>query len=204
MFAPSKATPAIAISAAVALSIGLACLAVAQTPSAGYGPVPATTSLAPAATPAYSAPPRANPRQPPLRRAVPPPPCRCRTPVVRRGIKRLNRSGPHGHSHSFRHAIFSVRRFRHLNRRHAVHASFEHAHADCEGEQRQRHLAQRPWPDLARVRHQPLPLRVTSTESAGTSDRRLDSPRDWLRSLALRAAGDSRRGSSHLARLSHA
>ena len=41
-------------------------------------------------------------------------------------------------------------------------------------------------------------------KSARTGDRRLDSARDGLRSLALRAAGDSRRGSSHAARLSHA
>jgi hypothetical protein len=61
MFAASKATPAIAISTAVALSIGFTCLAVAQTPSAGYGPIPATNSLAPVATPAYSAAPSANP-----------------------------------------------------------------------------------------------------------------------------------------------
>ena len=49
-------------------------------------------------------------------------------------------------------------------------------------------LAARPWPGLAGIRHQRLHAARHLDRTAGTGDRRLDSPRDRLRGVARRDA----------------
>ena len=188
-----------------ALSLGLACLAVAQTPAPVMVPSPATTSLAPATTPAYSA---AHARQTPASAAAAPGTSAAAVPLLdpsRPTWHQTTATDPAPAATPIPSATrFSRPRSRRPSRGHAVHACFEHAHIDCESHQRQRHLAQRSWPGLARIRHQPLHAARDQHESAGTGDRRLDPARDRLRSLALRAAGDSQRRPSHAPRLPHA
>ena len=76
--------------------------------------------------------------------------------------------------------------------------------ADCQSNQRQWNASQRQRPSFARIRHQPLHTACRLDESPGAGDRRLDSPRDGIRSLAFRPCWAVERRSPHAAGLSHA